>query len=246
MPNTPPPLPPTVVERPVIKERAVVVRKSSPLTVLLAFIGVLAILAVGAYGFFFYRTIAGTGAYDADLMRRDPGLAMARMAVAMNPNLALVHYHEGTGMIAMKDRATGKVINFRLDEQSRQLVAAPDATAAAAVASESGAPGSMPDSRALSWVPVYPGSAPQGMFLSQTPEGDSQTFTFQTTDTSAKVNSYYQEHLKSGGFNLTLVAGGERGGIVQGEDPGHKRTITVTVGTSGDGVQASVLAVEKK
>ena len=237
MPNTPPPLPTTVVQRPV--------KRSSPLLVLLAAVGVLAILAVGAYGFFFFRTITGTGAYDPDLMRRDPGLAMARMAVAMNPNLALVHYHEGTGMIAMKDRTTGKVINYRLDEQSQQLVAAPDANPAAAVASESGVPGPA-DSRALSWVPVYPGSAPQGMFLSQTPEGDSQTFSFLTTDSSAKVSSYYQEHLKSGGFNLTLVSGGERGGIVQGEDTGHKRTITVTIGTSGDGVQASVLAVEKK
>ena len=42
-----------------------------------------------------------------------------------------------------------------------------------------------------------------------------------------------------------VVSSGDQGGMVQAEDADKKRTIIVTVGTSAEGTQANVMAVEK-
>jgi hypothetical protein len=98
---------------------------------------------------------------------------------------------------------------------------------------------------APAWVPVYPGSSPQGTMATQTKDGNSNTFTFKTSDGAGKVLTYYQDQLKSAGFKMNLVTTGDQGGMVQAEDSDKRRTIIVTVGTSAEGTQASVMAVEK-
>ena len=41
------------------------------------------------------------------------------------------------------------------------------------------------------------------------------------------------------------MSSGDQGGMVHAEDSGKKRTIIVTVGTSSEGTQGSVMSVEK-
>ena len=79
----------------------------------------------------------------------------------------------------------------------------------------------------------------------QSKEGNSNTFTFKTNDAASKVIAYYQDQLKSAGFTVNLVSSGDQGGMVHAEDSAKKRTIIVTVGTSSEGTQGSVMSVEK-
>jgi len=98
---------------------------------------------------------------------------------------------------------------------------------------------------APAWVPVYPGSSPQGTMATQSKDGSSNTFTFKTSDAPAKVLAYYQDQLKSAGFKINLVTNTDQGGIVQAENSEKQRTVMVTVGASGEGTEANVIAVEK-
>ena len=261
--NAPPPQPPPYVQAPAPVVIAPTPRKkTSPLVIILAVVGGLAVLSmatctVGA--FFLARTVRNT--FDPELMRSNPGLAMAKMAAAVNPNLEVVRYNERSGTIAMKEKSTGKVITFRFDpDNKRMVIVGDDGKEVSVRGSGDGANGSVEvqtaegsvkfgagaGSKPPSWVPMYPGSSPEGTFASQTPDGDSNAFGFKTKDPASQVMTYYQDQLKTAGFNVTTVSSSEQGGIIQGEDTGHKRTVTVTVATSGDTVEASVLAIEKK
>ena len=99
---------------------------------------------------------------------------------------------------------------------------------------------------APAWAPVYPGASTQGTLSTQSSEGNQNTFTFKTKDSADKVLAYYQEQLKASGFNVSTVGASAAGGMVQGEHSSKNRTIVVTAGSSGDGTEGSVTAVEKK
>jgi hypothetical protein len=93
-----------------------------------------------------------------------------------------------------------------------------------------------------SWVPLYPGSTPQGTMSTNNAEGTSNTFTFKTADPSSKVLTFYSDQLKTAGFTITLSAATGSGGLLQAQDQDKKRMVMIT--TSADG--ASITAIEKK
>src|SRR5204862_127189 len=99
---------------------------------------------------------------------------------------------------------------------------------------------------APAWLPVYPGSAPQGTLSTQTPDGSQNTYTFKTQDPAGKVISYFQDQLKGAGFEVTVVSLVDQGGLVQAEDSLKKRSVTVTAGSSSEGTTGSITAIEKK
>jgi hypothetical protein len=238
------------------------VKKTSPWVWILGGFAVLmfgGLLTCGLVGFLALRAVKNAG-FDPDLMKRNPGLAMAKMAAAVNPNMETVSTNERTGTITMRDKTSGKVVTFKFDTEKKSLVVVGDdgkevkfsATGdgkdgAVTVQSSEGTMrfGAAAGNTAPAWVPVYPGSSPQGTLATQSKEGSSNTFTFKTNDAASKVISYYQDQLKSGGFEVKLVTTGEQGGMVTAEDAAKKRTIILTVGTSNEGTQGSVMAVEK-
>jgi hypothetical protein len=99
---------------------------------------------------------------------------------------------------------------------------------------------------APAWVPVYPGSSPQNTMSATSADGSQNTFTFKSKDPAAKIISYYSDQLKSGGFTINMTTNTDQGGMVQATDEGKKHTITVIVGSSADGTDTAVTAIEKK
>ena len=97
-----------------------------------------------------------------------------------------------------------------------------------------------------SWVPVYPGSTPQGTMSSTSAEGTQNTYTFKTKDSAGKVITYYTDSLKTAGFKIAMTTTTDQGGMVQASDEASKRTVIMTVGSSSDGTEASVTSIEKK
>ena len=87
------------------------------------------------------------------------------------------------------------------------------------------------------WIPVYPGSSPQGTFSSQS-EGrqpEAPCSLFKTPDAPAKVISYYQDQLKAGGFTINMTTNTPQGGLVMAEDGGKTRSVMLTVSSSSEG-----------
>jgi hypothetical protein len=245
------------------QQQAPVAKKTSPwVWVAVAVVGIifLGAAAIGVGTYFLYRTVKNAG-FDPALMKSNPGLAMAKMAAAVNPDLESVSSDDRNGTITMREKSTGKTVTFRFDTEKKSLVvvgddgkevkfsaSGDDKTGALTIQGPDGTVkfGASAGNNAPAWVPVYPGSSAQGSFSSQTGDGNQNTFSFKTNDSSEKVLTYYQDKLKSGGFNLDSSTTYDTGGLIHAEDRDKQRTIVVTVTSSPAGTEGSVTAVEKK
>ena len=196
------------------------------------------------------------------LMRSNPGLAMAKMAAALHPDMEVVSTDDRSGTIVMREKSTGKTMSFRFDPAQKTLVMTGQNGEEVKISSTGDGKSSTVEVQSAqgtsrfntgagnaspAWFPVYPGSTPENTSSVQTPDGDQNVFTFKTNDAPDKVISYYQSQLKSAGFNVTLASSGEQGGIFQAEDGSRKRTVIVNVDTPpGEGTRARVVTAEKK
>lgn len=245
---TPPAIPPQPTPAP---------KKTSPLVWILGGLAVVFVLfglMIAAGGYFAYRAIKNAG-FDPDLMQRNPGLAMAKMVTAINPEVDVISTNESKGTITVKEKSTGKILVFRFDPDKKTMVITDEKGDEVRVsASGSGVEVKAPDgsmqltgtNKAPAWVPVYPGSSPEGSMSIQNAEGSSTTFGFQIADPPSKVLEHYQTSLKSAGFTIQMTATSDGGGMISAEDQGKKRNLTVTVSKSGDETQVGIIALEKK
>jgi hypothetical protein len=231
---------------------------------ILVAVGVLFVLGIAAAGigsyFFISRGLKNAG-LDSSLMKTNPGLALAKMAAAMNPDFEAVSTNDGAGTITVREKSTGKTMTLRFDPEKKSLVmVGDDGKEVKITAKGDDKSGSLdiqtPDGNmkfgaaagnsAPAWVPVYPGASTQGTMSSQTPEGSQNTFTFKTSDSAEKVQSYFQDRLKSAGFTVNVVGATANGFVLQADDAGKKRNIVVTAGSPGEGTEGSVTSIEKK
>jgi hypothetical protein len=221
---------------------------------------VLGIAAVSIGSYFIIRGVRNAG-FDSSLMQSNPGLAMAKMASASNPDLETISTNDRAGTIVVREKSTGKTVTMRFDPDKKTLVVVGDdgkevkisangdeKSGAVEVQSSDGTLkfGAAAGNSAPAWVPVYPGSSPQGTMSSKTSEGKQNTFTFKTKDGAGKVLSYYQDQLKSANFTVGVMSSSDAGGMLQASDQNKERTIVITAGTSGDGTEGSITTLEKK
>jgi hypothetical protein len=207
-------------------------------------------------GFYAMHKVKQAG-FDSDLMKKNPGLATAKMAVTMNPDTEIVSSDDNAGTIVVRDKKSGKVVTMKFDPQKKAMVITDEngKTTSMTMAGE-GANASMEmktaegtmkigsgADKAPEWVPVYPGSSPQSTFSASTGAEQSGTYAFVTKDAADKVISFYGDALKSAGFavsNMTSSSDGKVGGMVSGEDKANKRTVVVSLGTEDDGTHVNV------
>jgi hypothetical protein len=214
----------------------------------------------GLGGYFLMRKAKQAG-FDSALLTKNPAYAAAKMAVTLNPDVETVSSNDSNGTITVRDKKTGQVMNFKFDPDKKTMVITDEngkeATVKVTGDGDKGAVevqgpdgavkfGATTSNQMPGWVPVYPGSSPQGTFSTQTKDGNQSTFTFKTKDAAAKVMSYYQDQLKAGGFTINLSTTSPQGGMVMAEDSGKTRSVMLTVGGSGEGTDVSVTSIEKK
>jgi hypothetical protein len=221
---------------------------------------VLCLAAVGVGGYFLVKKVQQAG-FDPTLMQKNPALALAKMAASLNPDYETISTDDATGTITVREKSTGKSVTLKFDadkktlvvvdedgKQSKIAVAGDDKSGSVTVQSPEGTVkfGASAGNNAPAWAPVYPGASTEGTLSTQTPDGNQNTFTFKTKDPADKVLAYYQDQLKSAGFSVNTIGAGSSGGMVQAEDKSKNRSLIITAGTSGDGTEGSVTAVEKK
>lgn len=211
-------------------------------------------LTCGVIGYLGVRMIKNAG-FDSDLMKNNPGLAMAKMATAMNPNYETVKTNDRAGTIVVREKSTGKLITMKFDPDTKKMVITSDDGKQASVSMDSNgftaqsADGTVKigagATSAPAWVPVYPGSSPQNTMSSTGAQGSQNTFTFKSKDPANKIIAYYSDQLKAAGFTISMTTNTEQGGMVLASDEGKKHTISVSVGSSADGTETAVTAIEK-
>jgi hypothetical protein len=234
-------------------------KKTSPLVWILGGIAVLffgGMITCGIVGYMAMRVVKNAG-FDPDLMKRNPAIAMVKMATALNKDLELVSSNERTGTVTMRDKRTGKTVTYRYDQDARKLEIVGDNGESMTMSSD-GNKGTMTvktaegtvkygaqGGSAPSWVPVYPGTTPQVTLSAETNGQKQNNFTFTTKDAVAKVVDYYQAQLKAGGMKVNVVSRGDDGGMVQAGDDANKRTVIVTIGSSAGETTGAVMSIEK-
>lgn len=256
VPPTPPPpggIPPVSAPAP---------QKSSGAKLLFWILGIvlgLILLSLGTcavVGFYAMHKAKQAG-FDSDLMKKNPALATAKMAVTLNPDTEVVSSDDNAGTIVVRDKKTGKSVTMKFDPQKKSMVLIDESGKTATVtttgegantgiemkSSEGTMKMGASSDKAPDWVPVYPGSSPQNTFSASNGSEQSGSYAFTTADPADKVISFYGDSLKSHGFavsNMTSNSEGKTGGMVSGEDKANKRTVVVTLGTENDGTHVNV------
>jgi hypothetical protein len=214
----------------------------------------------GLAGYFIMHKAKEAG-LDSGLLSKNPFYAAAKMAATVNPDVDTVSTDDSSGTITVRDKKSGKTTTLKFDPEKKTMVVidenGKEATVKVNTDGDKGtvevhsADGTMKfggagSSQMPGWMPVYPGSSPTGTFSAQTKDGSQSTFAFKTQDAPAKVMSYYQDQLKSGGFTINVATNTPQGGMVMAEDGGKSHSLMITASSSNEGTDVSLTAIEKK
>jgi hypothetical protein len=203
-----------------------------------------------------------------DKFEDNPAMAAATLAVKLNPDLELVDSDAEKNTLTVKDKKTGKVVTLSAEDikEGKFTVTTDEGTTtldmdakgedggAMTVTNEKGevatfssggdAPKNLP-----AWVPTYPGGTATGSYDATANNERSAAFGVTTTDSVDDVLAFYEEKLKGQGLEVqktTFDSNGQKGGSVTGTTSDQKRTVSILVGSSDEGTQATVTFTEKK
>jgi hypothetical protein len=239
-------------------------KKISPLVWILSGIAVFILLLGGAaiIGTYIVVNKVKQAGLDPDLMEKNPGLAVAKMMAAMNPEIDIVSVDDRKGVITFKEKSTGKTVtvNFEDAKQGKiRFTGDNDEEVTLETDSESGvaqlrsAEGSFQLGGAVklpSWVPAYPGAKPQGTYSSQAKDSNSASIHFSTRDSLDKVAKFYEAGLKGSGLkvttNIVQQDGKVSGGMIGAQDDANRRNVVVSLDTSDEGTGVNLVFTEKK
>jgi hypothetical protein len=167
---------------------------------------------------------------------RNPGLVMAKLIAAGNPDAEVLSTDLGSQTVRIRDRRTGKEVTLSFDDvkKGRFKISAMGDNGEMANVEIGGGEGRLP-----TWVPTYPGAKPQGNITAKGTSaegmGEGGVVTFTTPDPPSKVAEFFQAKCKDMGMSVDLSQLSDTGGMVMGTDEGKQRTLHVLVaGGSGD------------
>jgi hypothetical protein len=204
-------------------------RRISPVVWILGIVGglfVLIIIGIVGVGVFAFHKAKQAG-LDPDLMSRNPAYAMAKMAIAANPDVEEVSHDEDAGTITVRDKKTGKTTTVTFGDLK-------DGKFHMGVTDEEGKTATLDmssEAKLPSWVPAYPGAKQEGTFAVKGDSGAEEggTVSFSTADSGAKVLSFYQEKAKEMGMKVGMQSASGDGGMLVVTNEGDKRSLSVIV-----------------
>ncbi len=190
----------------------------------------LGIIGVVGTGMFVMHKARQAGV-DMNLFQTNPGLAVAKVIAATNPEMEVVRTNSANGTITIRNRNTGKEMTVSFDDarHGRFRFTAEDDNGKTATV-EIGEGGKLP-----AWIPEYPnaeGGKPGVIVRGESSDGSGEggTFTFTTSDSAEKVLSFYQERAEGLGMKVELKAtSSSGGGTIIGVDKEGERTLTAVV-----------------
>lgn len=76
------------------------------------------VLVILAGGYFIVHKVRQAG-LDADLMKRNPGLAVTKLITTVNPNTEVLNVDESRGIIHIRDKQNGKTYTMNFEDAKR-------------------------------------------------------------------------------------------------------------------------------
>ena len=203
----------------------------------------IAVIGIAATFFFIVHKAKEVG-FDSDLIKSNPAMAVAKMMAATNPDIEVLAYDDKSGIIKMKDKKTGKVMEVNFEDAKNGNFSVKEEGGKEASVSISGSGGAPPPN----WVPVYSGAKQQSSFSSNTADGANGTVAFSVEGLPKDIAEFYRDKLKAEGFAISaeFSGGGGAGSMLTAEDPAKGRTVHVVIGGEGKKSTVSVTFTEKK
>jgi hypothetical protein len=250
MATNPPPPPYPQMQPPYPPAR----KKTSPIVWVLVILGslfLIFVLLAGAGVYYVKRKINQVGV-SAEMLRRNPALASAKIAAAMNPNIEVVSFDEDRQVLTFRDKKTGKVSSISFEnakngrwsytEDGKRVDVTTTAQGPNGTIEVKGPDGVVKMGGSVSdlpaWVPQYPGSTPENAVTSNQPNESGGVFHFKTKDSVDAVLNFYSTRAQSAGLKVTNTtksqAQNETTGVLTAQDDESKRTLTIGV-TAEDG-----------
>jgi len=218
-------------------------RKTSPLVWVL-------VIVLGIF-FLGFASCAAFGLFVAHKVKQaadNPGLAVAKILAATNPNVEVVKSDEGAGTVTIRDKTTGKETTMTFDQarNGKFSITADDDHGGKATMQFGGAAN---NANLPSWVPKYPGSEGTSTFAitgSGTDGADGGSFTFNTPDSTEKVLQFYRDKVQDLGLKVKLTTTTGDGSMFSAAEDGDKRTLMVIVGAHQGSTGVSVTYGSKR
>lgn len=238
-------------------------KKRGPLFWVLA--GCLGIVVIGVIvvvvGGIFVVNKAKQAGIDPALMQKNPGLAVAKMIAAMNPDIEVMGVDEERGIIRVRDKKDGKILTVNLadakngrivfEDEKRQRVEfeakGEGEQATLAMRSPEGSIRMGPGAAQLpDWLPSYPGAEVAGALAGmEGKEGQATLYTFKTDDSPADVATFYENVLSQAGFEVARIPTAS-GIIVAASQSASGRTVHITAAREADETVAQIMLEDKR
>jgi hypothetical protein len=217
-------------------------RRTSPLVWVLVVIAGLIVMggaiALGTGVFIAHKV---RQAVDPDLMKRNPGYALAKVFLRAHPDLVEVSHDDDAGSITVRDRRTGKETTLDFDDiqHGRFRITAEDDNGGTGTVEFGGGTARLP-----AWVPQYPGSNSRTTFSASGSDSEGSkeggTFAFNTADSPNKVFSFYKDKAQDLNMKVNTSTSTAEGGMFSAADEEDQRSLMVVVSRSGSETTVSV------
>ncbi len=232
-------------------------KKTSPLVWILVGCGGLVVVICIVFligGYFVAHKIKGY----AETAKKNPAMAAAKIAVAVNPDLEVVSEDDDKGELTIRNKKTGEEITMNAqdikqgrlkfkNEKGEEVTfegSGEHGKEGFRIKSDKGSMtfGTGAAEKAPSWVPLYPGGTAMASASEKTSSGVAGHLSFQTPDAVDKVTSFYDQQLKGAGFTVqrTAASGGLNIVSLTGKADGGRRVVNVVVTPAGQATQVAV------
>jgi hypothetical protein len=210
--------------------------------------------------------VARKAGLDPALMKQNPGLAVAKMMATLNPDIEVLSVDEGSGIIRVREKKTGKTMSMNLqDAQKGKIVFQDDQNKSVEIQSTgegenasvevrsaegtmrmgAGSAVQLPD-----WLPSYPGAKAAGTYSFNAENGQAGSCAFKTGDPVETVASFYEKALKNAGFAVqkttTQIPGKGSFIMLMAENESTRQTAHVTAANSEEGTTINLVFERKK
>jgi archaellum component FlaG (FlaF/FlaG flagellin family) len=178
-----------------------------------------------------------------DIAKKNPAVAAAKFAVAVNPDLEIVSEDDEAGTLTIRNKKTGEEITMNAEDIKQGRLKFKNEKGEEVTFEGSGKEGkegfkvktnkgtmtfgSADGEAPPSWVPAYPGAKVMMSSRGKTGEGFTGTYSFQTADSTEAVLGHYEKELKRARFDVERTAMGAMGNLSAKGD-GGKRTVNIT------------------
>jgi hypothetical protein len=197
----------------------------------------------------------------AEEMEDNPVETASKLIAAANPDIELVDADKRERVVTFRNKETGEefTFDFKDIEEGRVHFSSDDETVSVELEAGEGDEGSLKittdegtasfgagiDVSIPSWLPIYPGTEPQGTYSTEDADGRTGAFTIETHDSLDDLIDFYAEKLEGKGFKVLQRAKTNLGASLNAQSPDESLTVSIAASAVGDKVQAVVNFTEK-